>query len=100
VIATQEARSKRSFDWRTSKTTREVCNARSRHCITRTQELAKWQETYATKDPETPEHGNEKEETKETVKLLARGEKKQKKPTNSNLGNQKLSNKYNVALAN
>jgi hypothetical protein len=75
----QEARSKRSFDWRTSKTTREVRNARSRHCITRTQELAKWQETYATKDPETPEHGNEKEETKETVKLLAGGEKKNRR---------------------
>jgi hypothetical protein len=64
------------------------------------QELAKWQETYATRDQETAKHADRKEETKETVKLIARGEKRQKKPTNSNLSNQELSNKYNVTLAN
>ena len=41
---------------------------------TASQELAKWQETYATS-------GNGKEETRETVKLIVRGEEKQKKLT-------------------
>ena len=68
---------------------------------TASQELAKWQETYATRDPETAKHEKGKEETKETVKLMARG-KKQNKPTDStyNLGNQELSNMYNATLAN
>jgi hypothetical protein len=37
------------------------------------QELAKWQETCATRDHETAKHENGKEETTETVKLIARG---------------------------
>jgi hypothetical protein len=66
---------------------------------TASQELAKWQEMYAARDPETAKNEKGKEETKETVKLITRG-KKQKKPTDSNLGYKKLSNKYNVTLAN
>jgi hypothetical protein len=60
---------------RTSKTTREVHNTRSWLCITRT---CKWQETYATRDPETAKHKNRKEGTKETVKLIAIGKNKTK----------------------
>jgi hypothetical protein len=55
--------------------TREVHNTRSWLCITRT---CKWQETYATRDPETAKHKNRKEGTKETVKLIAIGKNKTK----------------------
>jgi hypothetical protein len=41
----------------------------------------KWQETYAR--PETAKLKNGKEETKETVKLIAREEEKQKKRSDS-----------------
>jgi hypothetical protein len=49
--------------------------------------------------PKQP-NGNGKEETKETAKLIARGKRKQKKPSYSNLGNQELANKYYVTIAN
>jgi hypothetical protein len=42
---------------------------------TASQEHAKWQEMYTTRDPKTAKHGNGKEETKETIKLIPRGEK-------------------------
>ena len=42
---------------------------------TASQDLAKWQETYATRDPETAKLEDGKEETKETVKLIAREKK-------------------------
>jgi hypothetical protein len=63
---------------------REVCSRRSiQDPGTASQELANWQETYARRDPETAKLENGKEETKESVKLIARGKKKQKKPTDS-----------------
>jgi hypothetical protein len=58
----------------------------------------KWQETYAR--PETAKLENGKEETKETVKLIAREKNRRNQQTVLNLGNQELSNKYNVTLAN
>ena len=55
---------------------REVCSRRSiQDPGTASQELAKWEETYARRDPETAKLENEKEETKETVKIIARGKK-------------------------
>ncbi len=54
----------------------------------------KWQETYAR--PETAKLENGKEETKETVKLIAREKKNRRnQQTVLNLGNQELSNMYN-----
>jgi hypothetical protein len=58
---------------------RELAKQQEQYTIqdpgTASQELAKWQETYATRDPETAKHENGKEETKVTVKLIARGKK-------------------------
>ena len=58
---------------------RELANQQENYTI-QDPGTVKWQETYAR--PETAKLENGKEETKETVKLIAR-EKKQKKPTDS-----------------
>ena len=56
---------------------RELAKQQEKYTIqdpgTASQELAKWQETYAR--PETAKLENGKEETKETVKLIAREKK-------------------------
>jgi hypothetical protein len=39
---------------------------------TASQELAKWQEMYATREPETAKHGTGKKKQKETVKFINR----------------------------
>ncbi len=58
---------------------RELAKQQEKYTIqdprTALQELAKWQETYARRDPETAKLENGKEETKETVKLIAREKK-------------------------
>ena len=83
---------------------RELAKQQEKYTIqdpsSRSQELTKWQETYATRDPETVKHKNRKEETKETVKLIARGKNIRNRQTVLNRGNQELSNKYNVTLTN
>ena len=85
---------------------RELAKQQEKYTIqdprTASQELAKWQETYARRDPETAKLENGKEETKETVKLIAREKNRRNRETVLNLGNQELSNMYtyNVTLAN
>jgi hypothetical protein len=69
-------------EWDPLIASRELAKQQEKYTIqdpgSASQELAKWQETYATRDPETAKHKNGKEETKETVKLLARGGKTEK----------------------
>jgi hypothetical protein len=79
VIATQELLKWHEKHAARGPLIRELAKQQEKYAMqdpgTASQELAKWQETYATRDPETVKHGNGKEETKETVKLIARGEK-------------------------
>jgi hypothetical protein len=67
---------------------------------TASQEPAKWQRNLCNKRSGNSQTWKQDRRNKRDCQTFSQRRKKQKKPTNSNLDNQELSNKYNVTLAN